>query len=147
MRRLRISRAWAVRLAGGAVIGVLGFVASVLLDFEPRPWAFAVMVMLACSVAWLLIDTVNTPPARWLPSLRASGDRADVASNDLRLLTSHQTATEPSAALRDRLVALARGRDPALAAAVHDELTPVRRLGAAEIDRILTRIEDTRDHS
>lgn len=147
MRWLRISRERAVRLGGAVVIGAVGFVAAVVLDFEPRPAAFAVMVLLACSAAWLVLDTVNTPPARWLPGLPSYGDRTDDASNDLRILTSHQAATEPSDALRDRLVTLARGRDPALADAVHDELTPVRRLKAAEIDRILTRIEDTRDHS
>lgn len=145
--RVRIGREWAVRLGGAVVVGMVGFVVSVLLDFEPRPWAFAVMVVLTFSATWLLIDTVNTPPARWLPTLPPQGDRTGEASNDLRILSSHQAATEPDSALRDRLVTLARGRDPAVAEAVHAELTPVRRLTAVEIDRILTRIEGTRDHT
>jgi len=147
VRQLRISRAWATRLAGAAVIGVLGFVAAVFLDFEPRPVAFAVMVLLACSMAWLLLDTVNTPPARWLPAVPARGDRTDEASRDLSTLSSHHSATEPSPVLRDRLVSLARGRDPDLADLLRAELTPIRRLKAAEIDRILTRIEESRDPS
>ena len=147
MRRVRIGREWAGRLAGMAVIGAIAFVVCVLLDFEPDPWGFAVMVLLTFSAVWLLLDTVNTPPARWLPTLEPLGDRADEASNDLRLLSSHQAATEPNASLRDRLVSLARVRDSVLAEVVHAELTPVRRMRPVEIDRILTRIEESRDHS
>ena len=96
MSRLRINRGWAVRLGGAVLIGVFGFVASVLLDLEPQPWAYAVMVLLACSAVWLLIDTVDTPPARWLPALPSHGDRNDEVSNDLRILSS--TRQPPSRA-------------------------------------------------
>lgn len=147
MNRLRISREWGVRLSGGIVLAGIGFAVSVLLDFEPRPLAYVVMALLVLSVVWMVLDTLNSPPAQWLPGLPARGDRVDEASADYRILSTHQQANQPSDALRDRLVALARGRDPAHAEFLFAELTPVRRLKPAEIDRILTEIEESRDHS
>ena len=49
---------------------------------------------------------------------------------------------QPSDAVARRLVALARARDPALGETVRRELADTRRLSPADIDRILTRIED-----
>ena len=66
----------------------------------------------------------------------------DTAWSDLRLLTSHVQSDQPSDALAHRLVALARARDPDLAETVRRELAGTRRLSPADIDRILTRIED-----
>jgi hypothetical protein len=105
------------------------------------------MVVIVCTLAWLVLDTVDAPAAQWVPSLRPPGDRVDEATSDLRILSSHQQASVPSEAVRDRLVALARARDPALADALHDEIEPHHRLSPAEIDRILTRIEEARDRS
>ena len=92
------------------------------LDFEPRPVPFAVMAAIVCTLAWLLLDTVDLAPARWRSALPPRGDRVDEATSDLRILSSHQQASAPSEAVRDRLVALARTRDPALADALRDEI-------------------------
>ncbi len=142
-----ITRQWRLRLLGAVVLGVIGFVAALALDFDPQPAAYVVMVAIVSTTAWLVLDTIDASAARWLPSLRPTGDRVDEATSDLRLLTSHQQASVPSEALRDRVVALARARDPALADDLRHELTPVRRMSPAEVDRILTRIEETRDRS
>jgi hypothetical protein len=144
---LRISREWGVRLGGGIVLAAIGFAVAVLLDFEPQVGAYVVMALLVLSVTWVVLDTLNAAPAQWSPGLPVRGDRIDEASADLRILSAHQQANHPSDALRDRLVALARGRDPAQAEFLHAELTPVHRLKPAEIDHILTEIEESRDHS
>jgi hypothetical protein len=147
MRRPSVPRHWRARLAGGALVGALGYVAAVLLDFEPRPAAYVVMVVIVLSLVWLVLDTVDVPAARWQSGLPRPGDRVDEATSDLRILTSHQQADVPSGALRERLVALARARDPDLAGALERELTGRQRLSAHDIDRILSRIEETRDRS
>ncbi len=126
-------------------MGVVGYVAAVLLDFDPQPAAYGVMVVIVLSTAWLVLDTIDAPAARWLPSLPSTVDRVDEATSDLRLLSSHAQASAPSPAVRQRLASLARARDPGLADTLLDELDPVRRLSPAEIDRILTRIEEARD--
>lgn len=147
MRRPTLARQWRVRLLGGAVVGVIGYVAAVLLEFDPQPAAYVVMVVIVLSAAWLVLDTIDAPAARWLPGLPSTADRVDEATSDLRLLSSHAQASVPSPAVRDRLASLARARDPDLADTLLHELDPVRRLSPAEIDRILTRIEETRDRS
>ncbi len=145
MTDLRIDGGWVVRLTAAAVVGLMGFVAAAFVDFEPHPLPFAVMVLLVFSLAWLVIDCTRTPPAQWTSSLAAPRDRVDEANADHRILTTHQQANEPSGAVRARLLALARGRDPALAATLETELSSVRRLRPTEIDHILTRIEQSRE--
>lgn len=145
MRRPGVSARWRNRLLGGAVLALLGFGAAVLLDFEPHPVPYALWSLIALASTWLLLDTIDVPLTAWRSSLGPRADRSDEVTGDLRVLTGHQQARHPSEALRDRLVALARARDPDLADALRDELDPVRRLSPAEIDRILTRIEDSRD--
>lgn len=103
------------------------------------------MAAVVLALGWLVLDTVDAPAAEWVPRIQPAGDRVDEVSSDLRVLSSHQQAREPSEALCDRLVALARARDPALADDLHRELEPLRRLSPGEIDRILTRIEEVRD--
>lgn len=147
MRRPSIARHWRTRLVGGALVGAFGWVAAVLLDFEPQPVAYVVMVVIVLSLAWLVLDTVDVPAARWHSGLMPAGDRVDEATSDLRILSSHEQADVPSEALRDRLVALARGRDPDLAATLEAELAGNRRLSPTDIDHILMRIEETRDRS
>ncbi len=136
---------WRGRLLVGAVLGAIGYVSAVLLEFGPRPVPYAVMVAILLTLVWLVLDTVDAPAARWHPVLPHARDRVDEATSDLRILSSHVQASVPSEAVRERLVALARARDPDLAAALRHELDPVRRLSPAEIDRILTRIEEVRD--
>ena len=147
MRRPRIAPLWRTRVVGGAVLGAIGYVAAVLLDFEPQPAAYVVMSVIVLCLAWLVLDTVDAPAARWSPGLPPSGDRVDQATSDLRVLASHEQADVPSEALRERLVALARARDPGLAATIEQELGGIQRLTPTDIDRILTRIEDVRDRS
>ena len=138
---------WRSRLIGAVVLGVVAYVVAGWLDFAPRALPLAVMTAVVCTLAWLLLDTVDLAPARWRSAMPPAGDRVDEATSDLRILSSHQQASVPSEAVRDRLVALARARDPALADALHDEIEPHHRLSPAEIDRILTRIEEARDRS
>jgi hypothetical protein len=145
VRRPTLSRAWRSRLLAGAVLGAAGYAAAVLLEFGPRPVPYVVMVAIVLTLVWLVLDTVDAPAAQWRPALPAPGDRVDEATSDLRILSGHVQASVPTAAVRERLVALARARDPDLAVALRDELDPVRRLSPAEIDRILTRIEEARD--
>jgi hypothetical protein len=147
VRRPRLARHWRVRFLWAVVLGAIGYVSAVRLDWDPQPAAYVVMVVIVFSVVWLVLDTVDAPAALWLQSLPAAGDRVDEATSDLRILSSHVQASTPSPTVRDRLVALARARDPALAESIHHELEPVRRLSPAEIDRILTRIEEARDRS
>ena len=147
MRGRLPDRRWRSRLLGGVALGVVAYVVSVWLDFEPRPVPFAVMAAVVCTLVWLLLDTVDLSPARWRSALPPAGDRVDEATSDVRILTSHQQASEPSDAVRDRLVALAAARDPVLADALRAEIEPHQRLSPAQIDRILTRIEEARDRS
>lgn len=140
-----MSAQWRNRLLGGVALALAGFGAAVLLDFEPQPVPYALWSLIVLASAWLLLDTIDVPQTAWRSTLGPRADRSDEVTSDLRVLTGHQQARVPSEALRDRLVALARARDPALADALRDELDPVRRLSPAEIDRILTRIEDSRD--
>ena len=64
-----------------------------------------------------------------------------------RILQGHLDSRDPGPALRDRLVALARTRDPGLTDPDLRDLAqgPVRRLSPEEIDHYLTRIEALRD--
>lgn len=147
MRWVGISRPWRNRLLTAAFVAGAGYVYALLLDFGPQPVPYVVMVSVVLTLVWLVFDTVEAETAQWVPTLPSTSDRVDEATSDLRILTSHQQASTPSEAVRDRLVALARARDPELAEALRRELDPVRRLSPAEIDRILTRIEEVRDRS
>lgn len=147
MRGPGISRLWRNRLLVGTLLGAVGYPAAVLLRFGPQPVPYAVMVAIVLTLAWLVLDTLDAPPARWLPALPSVDDRVGEATADLRILSSHVQATSPSSAVRDRLVSLARSREPALADDLLHELSPERRLSPADIDRILTRIEDVHDRS
>lgn len=140
-----MTRRWRGRLLGGVALAAVGFGAALLLDFDPRPVPYALWSLIALATAWLVIDTANVPQTTWRSGLPRPPDRVDQASSDLRILTSHRQASQPSEALRDRLVGLARARDPDLAEALRLELDPVRRLSPADVDRILTRIEEIRD--
>ena len=147
MRRPTLAPHWRTRLLAGAALGAVGYVAAVLLDFEPQPAAYVVMITVVLTLAWLVLDTVDAPAPQWQRGLPSTGDRVDQATSDLRILVSHEQADLPSDALRDRLVALARGRDPDLAVVLELELAGVQRLSPADIDHILMRIEAVRDRT
>lgn len=140
---------WRNRLFLALLVSGATYVGTDLLAFDPQPVPFAVFMAVLLTLAWMVRDILDDEPAHWVPSLPPVRDRVDEATSDLRILTSHQQASAPTEAVRDRLVALARGRDPDLADALRHELggphDPARRLSPAEIDRILTRIEDVRD--
>ena len=129
------------RVAKGVGLAVAGFVAAILLDMEPQPLPYVVWSVVVLTTAYLVLDTLDVPTAEWLQGPPPT-DRVDEASSDLRVLTSHVQSDQPSDALAHRLVALARARDPDLAETVRRELAGTRRLSPADIDRILTRIED-----
>ncbi|PKH38923.1 hypothetical protein SAMN05192575_103406 [Nocardioides alpinus] len=142
-----LTRTWRNRLLVGVVITAVSYGLAVLLRLGPQPVPFAVAMAVVLSLMWLALDLVEEEPVAWVPAMPRTSDRVDEATNDLRILTSHQQASSPSEAVRDRLVALARARDVELAETLHHELDAVRRLSPAEIDRILTRIEEARDRS
>ena len=133
------------RLAGGLVLAGIGYLLSIWLDFEPRPLPYVVWAVVVLSMTYLVMDTADVPAAQWQLGMAPPTDRMDEATSDLRVLSSHQSANEPSDAVARRLVELARGRDPALATEIQHELADAGRLLPADIDRILTRIEDVRD--
>lgn len=139
-----ISRPWRNRLFIGAFIGAVLYVFAVLLRFDPQPVPYAVALAVVLSLMWLVFDIVDEDPTEWEPARPAFSDRVHEATSDLRILSSHEQASVPSEALRVRLVALAQARSPALAEALRHELEPVRRMSPAEIDHILTRIEEAR---
>ena len=145
--RASFSRTWRNRLFLFAFISIVSYVFAVLLKLGPQPVPFVVAMAVVLSLLWLVLDIVDEDPTEWVPALPHTSDRVDEPTADLRILTSHQQASVPSEAVRDRLVALARSRDPDLASTLHHELATVRRLSPAEIDRILTRIEEARDRS
>lgn len=142
---MRLPEGWGSRLVGGVTLAAIGWGIAVFLDFEPQPLPYVVWAVVVLAMSFLVIDTVDAPVATWQHGLPARLDRVDEATSDLRVLASHQQADHPSDALAHRLVALARGRDPGLADEIELELTGVRRISPADIDRILTRIEDLRD--
>lgn len=137
-------RAWGRRGLILAGIIIVGQVALSALDFGPRLGWWALLMTCVAAMVWLLLDANDASPADWRdgrPPLVRSDEGEDSAYT--RLVHGHLDATEPGPALRDRLLALARTRDPDLR---DDELRdlaqqPVRRLSRAEIDRYLTRIE------
>lgn len=143
-----MTRQWLARLGGAVLIAVIGWVATTWLDFDPRPGGWFLLVLLACAIAWLLIDTTDTGRAEWAPGLPPAEDRFEETTADHRVLDNHLAADHPGPALRDRLVALARSRDPALEDPLLRELatSPPRKLRPAEIDQVLTRIEELREH-
>jgi hypothetical protein len=142
-----IRERWRGRLAGGVALAGAGYVVTLLLDMDPRPLPYVVWSVVVLALAFLVLDIVDVPAAEWQQGTPSSPDRVDEATSDLRVLSSHHQADQPSDALARRLVALARGRDPDLGDAVERELADTRRLSPADIDRILTRIEDVRDRS
>lgn len=133
------------RLGAGVALAVIGYAIAIWLDFEPRPFPYVVWSVVVLAMTYLVLDTVDAPVAHWQYGPPRTSDRVDEVTSDLRVLSSHQHADHPSDALAHRLVALARERDPDLATEIQHDLAGVRRIKPADIDRILTRIEESRD--
>lgn len=139
-----LRRAWLTRAGLLVALVVVGQVVLTLLDFDPRLLGWALLMTTVAALVWLLLDANETRPADWVDS-RPPLVRPDAGeeSSYHRILESHLDAREPGPALRDRLVALARTRDPSLSDPELRDLAqqPARRLSPDEIDRYLTRIE------
>ena len=136
-----LSARWRGRAAAGVALAGAGYAAATWLDMEPQPLPYVVWSVVVLATAYLVIDTLDVPAAEWQQG-PPPADRVDEASSDLRVISSHVQSDQPSDALARRLVALARARDPDLGETVRRELADTRRLSPADIDRILTRIED-----
>ena len=140
----RLLSHWRGRAASGFVLAAVGYVLAIWLDMEPQPLPYVVWSVVVLTTAYLVLDTADAPVAEWMQG-PPSADRVDEASSDFRILSSHVQADQPSDALARRIVALARARDPDLADTLWLELAGTSRLSPADIDRILTRIEDVRE--
>ena len=141
-------RVWRSRLLAGVLVGVGGFVLAVVLRFDPHPVAYVVMMTIVLTLLWLVVDTVDAPPAQWAAPAAAHAPTGSTSPPPTcASCPATRRPASPSSAVRDRLVSLARARDPDLAVALHRELDPVLRLSPTEIDRILTRIEESRDRT
>jgi hypothetical protein len=140
---------WWPRLLLLAVLLVGGQVALTLMDFDPDPVGWGLLVVVATVVVWLAQDTLDAGEADWHDG---RAERAAPATEEQtvhgRVVAGHLASRDPGPALRDRLVELARSRDPALTDPELLRLStePPRRLSPAEIDHYLTRIEALRDH-
>jgi hypothetical protein len=151
---------WWPRVAGGLAAYVGFGLLLVLIDADPDPVRFALLVAICTALLGLLRDALNLGEPSWRidverPSVRDSGDPRLV--RNVGVMESHLSSRTPDHTLRDRLGVLAdqvlrqrhglhRG-DPAAAAVLGPELTdvlsgPPRRLSRAEIDRCLTIIEE-----
>jgi hypothetical protein len=137
-------RAWSRRALLLVAIILGGQAALTWLDFGPRLAWWALLMTCVAATVWLLLDANDASAADWRDS-RPPLARSDVGEDSAytRLVHGHLDATEPGPALRDRLLALGRTRDPELRDPGLRELAqlPVRRLSPADIDRYLTRIE------
>jgi hypothetical protein len=138
---------WRVRLVAAAVLVPAGWLVAWLLDFDPRPVPFLLLAVLACAVAWLVVDATDTGAAQWRPPDLGDEDRAEPSTPEHRAIDSHLASSAPSPVLQERLLALARERDPGLADPVLRDalLAPYHRMTPDEISRILDRIEAHRD--
>ena len=142
----RLSKRWGGRVGGGVALAGIGYAIAVWLDFEPQPLPYVLWAVVAITTTYLVIDTADAPTSHWQHAVSTRSDRVDEVTSDLRVLSSHQQADHPSDALAQRLVGLARGRGgPGLAAEIEHELTDRGQITPADVDRILTRIEESRD--
>lgn len=152
-------RSWwrpAVALAAALVL----YVALALLDFDPDPVRLTLLVLVCLAAAALFVDAFGGEEGAW--GVESTGAAPQPGqdhqfSSYVRVIESHLTVDIPSAALRDRLAAVADLRleqrhsvrlgDPGADELLGPELNavlsgPPRRLSRDEIDRCVTRIEE-----
>jgi hypothetical protein len=152
-------RWWWRTLLAAFAFGAAELVFTELQD-DPDPVRLALVVLLLVFAGAMLLDSAQAPSAEWpifpLPTTGLS--RADPRTAALlRLVEGHLTASEPSAALRDRLrdltdqvlqvrhdLPLVDPRAEALVGApLLGVLTdPPRRLARGEIEQCLRQIEE-----
>ncbi|MBA3780419.1 MAG: hypothetical protein H0X12_00990 [Nocardioides sp.] len=153
-------KGWLGRISLAAVSYAVLYVALRRFDFEPHAVPLLLLVILMLLVWWLVRDALDAPPAEWDVGTSAPFQPPGqdvVLSGYLRLLESHVASRQPEHALRRRLLMLGRTRLETRLGMPADDLTsdnelgpewaalrrdPDRHLSAAEIDRLLTRIED-----
>ena len=130
------------------------------LDYEPHALPLLLLLLLAWLVWRLVQEALDAPAAEWNTELEGSFRpvaQDPVLSGYLRLLQSHADTREAEPALRRRLLELGSTRLEARLGVPADARTsderlgpewaalrrdPGRRLSVAEIDRLLTRIEE-----
>lgn len=152
-------RTWLWRLFWVAVLYAGLDLAMVRLDFEPDHGRLALLVLLSAAVLALVWDTLGDSGPPWTvvplrPVVQAGSEQR--LAGYVRLIESHLTASQPDAALRDRLATLCDERlarrhgltrhDPGAEALLGSDMLrdlagPVRRLTRADVDRYLERIE------
>lgn len=142
-----MSREWRGRIALTLLVVAGGWLVTWAMDFEPRPVLWVLLATLACAVVWLVVDATDTGPAEWSPPPLPTEDRHEPTTPERRVVDSHLTSSDPGPALVERLLALARARDPEMADADLRALAadPRRRLRSEEISRIIARIENLRE--
>jgi len=151
---------WWRRAGAGVLVFAVLEVVLVLADTGPDAVRLALLVATCVGVLGLVLDALSDPGASWTvevegPSSRTAGDPR--LGRYVSLLEAHLSARADDASLRDRLGVLAdqvlrqrhglHRRDPRAVELLGPELSgvlagPPRRLGLAEIDRCLTRIEE-----
>ena len=151
---------WTRRTVAGLVAFVALEVSLELADTDPDPVRLALLVATCVGVLGLVLDALSDGSPSWevvveRPGARNTGDPR--LGRYVNLLEAHLSARSRDATLRDRLAILAdqvlRQRygvtvdDPRAAELLGPDLVavltgPARRLGPAEIDRCLTRIEE-----
>lgn len=142
-----MSGRWRGRIALTALVVAGGWLATWAMDFEPRPVLWVLLATLGCAVVWLVLDATDTGAAEWSPPPLPVEDRIEPTTPERRVVDNHLASSHPGPALAERLLALARARDPELAdpdlRALADD--PHRRLRSEEISRIIARIENLRE--
>ncbi len=152
-------RRWAVRLLAWAAVVTGAVLLGRWLGYDIDTPRLAILMGLPLAAAWLVVDVEVPRVATWRvePLSVAVVPGADARlTTDIRVIEDHLAARTPSPALRDRLAAVAevrlarrgvRLRDPAagelLGSVAVGALTgPVRLIRPAELDRIISRIEE-----
>ncbi|MFC4784082.1 hypothetical protein ACT8ZV_06385 [Nocardioides sp. MAHUQ-72] len=131
---------WWWRALGALALYAVLEVTLTVVDYAPDPLRLALLVGVGVAAAGLARDSLAvTGPATWSAqpshSVLPTGSDARLAGY-VRMVEDHLTAPTPSGVLRDRLVDLSDGE-------LADELEgPPRRLGKAQIDDYLRRIEE-----
>jgi hypothetical protein len=145
-RAAGVGARWRLRLVSLLLCLAVALVLLTLMDFEPRLLQTSLLVTVVFAVGWLVVDTLDAGRADWgapAEALPGTVGTDRTLATYTRVIGDQLVAGTPGPALRDRLVALARDRDPTLADPVLRALAeaPPHRMPPAEIDDVLRRIE------
>lgn len=152
-------RAWRRRAVGLLVLVALVLVVLDRFHIQRDPTRVGLVVTLTLLVFWVVLDSVAQGQPAWtVPDVVRGGSTGvdPLLTTYVRVLEDHATTRDPGPALRDRLAALAARRlaqhhglsltDPDARTLLGPELVgvltgPVRRLRRAELESLLSRIE------